>query len=107
MKWVKPNGTVLELNTQPENIKVAESLGWKPVEFPKVPDVPGNPDKDKIKLFKRLDGEVVEGDEEPREDVIIESDQFTEAEAEKKIEEGWFFTEDEAANAPPDERKDP
>jgi len=27
--WVKPNGTELELNDLPENIKAAKALKWK------------------------------------------------------------------------------
>jgi len=52
-------------------------------------------------LYKRLKGEMIEG-EELSEEVIIESDLFPNEMVNKKLSENWFRTKDEAANAPPD-----
>jgi hypothetical protein len=103
MKWIKPNGTEIDLNDSPANIEAAEKAGLVRAEEPTVDEPLTGPKQ--IKLYKRLEGEIVEG-EEPPEEVIIESESFTEKEAKKKIKEGWFATEEEAAEAPADKPKE-
>ena len=90
MKWKKPNGSILETNDRPETIAYCEEIGLKPVKGSK-----------KVKLYKRLEGEIVEG-QEPMDEVIIDSESFPESQVEAAIKDGWFETEEKAAHAPPD-----
>jgi hypothetical protein len=91
MKWKKSNGTVIETNDRPETLSYCKELGWQEIKGSK-----------KVKLYQRLKGEIVEGDENPPEEVIIESESFPESFVDEAIKSGWFKTEEEAAHAPPD-----
>ena len=37
IKWLRPSGTIIEINAMPEQIKHCESLGWKRVEEKPIP----------------------------------------------------------------------
>lgn len=129
MKWIKPNGTEIELNDSPENIKAAEELGLVRAEQPTeeddssldapgdMMDESGEKDKDKVSeeeeqpdveggtyLYRRLPGEMVEGEEAPGE-VILESELFPNELVDQKLSEGWYRTKEDAGNAPPDQPK--
>lgn len=95
MKWKRPSGSLIETLDDDVTVAQCKANGWTPVKGSK-----------KVKLYKRLEDEVVEG-EPPMPDgkVIIESEDFREEDAPKKIKEGWFATEEEAGNAPPDKPK--
>ena len=62
------------------------------------------PDGTGTMLYKRLIGEIVEGEETP-EEVLIQSDNFPDEFVSRNLEEGWFKTKEEAMNAPPDKPK--
>ena len=95
MKWKRPDGTLIETNDKEATIAQAKAHGWTPVKGSK-----------KVKLYKRLSGELIEGEPPPPDGkVIIESESFREEDAPGKIKEGWFATEEEAAIAPPDKPK--
>lgn len=94
MKWKKPNGNIFETNDRPETISYCEKIGLEPVKGSK-----------KVTLYKRLEGEIVEGDENPLDEVIIESESFPESAVKNALKDGWFLTEEEAAHAPPDKAK--
>ena len=124
MKWIKPNGIEIELNDSPENIKAAEELGLVRAEQPteegdssnensslgaaedterdKVPEGNEPPDVEgATTLYRRLAGEWVVGEDQPKE-VIIESDPFPNELVADALTDGWFRTKQEAGDAPPD-----
>jgi len=91
MKWKKPGGALIETNDRPETVAYCEKIGWKPVKGSK-----------KVTLFKRLEGELIEGDENPFDEVIIESEKFPESAVDGALKDGWFLTGEDAAHAPAD-----
>jgi len=58
-------------------------------------------------LYKRLEGELVEGDPDPPDEIIIESDFFPPDMVEEALKEGWYKNPTEAGDAPPDKPKLP
>lgn len=90
MKWKRPSGT--EIETLDDDVTVAQckAMGWKPVKVGK-----------KITLYKRLKGEIIEGQDLPKE-VIIESEEVQKSDVERKIKEGWFLSKKDAGEAPAD-----
>ena len=95
MKWKKPNGIILELNDNDANMKAAIDAGLEPVE-------PENEGEDEVILYQRLKGEVVEGQEDDLEEVIIEEEIFAKKDVDQAIEDGWYKFKDDAAHASPD-----
>lgn len=90
MKWKRPSGTEIETLDDDVTIAQCKAMGWKLVKVEK-----------KITLYKRLKGEIIEGQEPPKE-VIIESEEFQKSDVEGKIKEGWFLTKKDAGDAPAD-----
>jgi len=94
MKWKRPSGKLIETLDDEVTTAQCKANGWEPIKGSK-----------KVKLYKRLLGELIEGDPNPPNEVIIESESFREEDAPNKIKEGWLATEEEAGNAPPDKPK--
>lgn len=97
MKWKRPGGSILEtLDDQGTMDYIAKHHpDWEQVKGSK-----------KVTLYKRLEGEIVEGDENPFDEVIINSESFPESTVKGAIKDGWFKTEEEAAHAPPDPKSE-
>lgn len=82
-------------------LKRMERQGWN-VQEPKLES------EDTTILYKRLEGELVEGHErEPDQEVIVHEDIFANADVDQAIECGWYKDIDDATNAPPDKAKEP
>lgn len=119
--WVKPSGQEITINDRPENIKYAKKLGWKlkeegqdekpqPEKQAPAPNAKRKgvniaiPEGTGTTLYKRLKGEIVEGQESP-EEIIIESDLFPNELVAKKLQDGWYKTKEKAGEATPDKPK--
>lgn len=115
--YIKISGGEITINDRPESVKFAESQGWKLKEGQEavlntdsdVDPVQEDPPSNKVELppgtgttlYRRLVGEMIEGEEPPAE-VLIESDIFPDEFVETKLQDGWFRDKEEAGNAPPD-----
>lgn len=65
-------------------------------------EVENQPGEDGTVLYKRIKVELVEGQPPAGDEFIIESDLFPEDLLEEAFKDGWYRTEAEAGNAPPD-----
>lgn len=93
-----------------DELEQAEKEGWKDSpdlckEPEKVPAPTGGkpgPKPKEATLYKRPKGEVVEGQEPPKEIMVGFQKFIGAAVIEEALKDGWFKTRDEAADAPPD-----
>ena len=90
MKWKRPSGSLIETLDDEVTVAQCKAAGWKPIEGTK-----------KVVLYRRLKGEIMEGQPRPPK-VIVEREPFPEELAKLAIEDGWFLTEEEAVDAPAD-----